>query len=139
MKATELMIGDWVLINNASHKIQLIDSIDAEIQADDELYYVGEDRFNSRDKIEGIPVTEDFFIENDWEHVCRTYLQKSFIKNVGKSHLQIINNNLYIWFDYSPDDWNQDPNVKVPIKYIHDMQHILRLCELDELANNFKV
>ena len=35
MKATDLMIGDWVLINDAPHKIQAIDSIDAEIQSDD--------------------------------------------------------------------------------------------------------
>lgn len=138
MKATELMIGDWVLINNAPHKIQVINSIDVEIQADDELYYVGEDRFNSRDKIEGIPITEDFFIENDWENICKMFTQY-FVKNVGKFHLQLINNKLYIWFDYSPDDWNQDPNVKMPIKYIHDIQHILRLCGLDELADNFKV
>lgn len=32
------MIGDWVLINGTPHKIQAIDSIDAEIQADG--YYV---------------------------------------------------------------------------------------------------
>ena len=31
MKTTDLMIGDWVLINNIPHKIQAIDSIDAEI------------------------------------------------------------------------------------------------------------
>ena len=53
MKCNELMIGDWVLINNTPHKIQAIDSIDAEILADDELYYVGEDRYHSEDKIEG--------------------------------------------------------------------------------------
>ena len=41
MKATDLMVGDWVLINDTPHKIQAIDSTDAEIQADDELYYVG--------------------------------------------------------------------------------------------------
>ena len=138
MKATDLMIGDWVLINDAPHKIQAIDSIDAEIQADDELYYVGEDRFNSRDKIEGIPITENFFLENDWENICKMFVQY-FVKNVGKFHLQIINNKLYIWFDYSPDDWTEDANVKAPIKYIHDIQHILRLYGLNELADNFKV
>lgn len=138
MKATELMIGDWVFINNTPHKIQSIDSIDAEIQADDELYYVGEDRFNSMDKIEGIPITENFFLENDWENICKMFVQY-FVKNVGKFHLQIINNKLYIWFDYSPDDWTEDANVKVPIKYIHDIQHILRLYGLNELADNFKV
>ena len=139
MKATDLMVGDWVLINDAPHKIQAIDSIDAEIQADDELYYVGEDRYDSEDKIEGIPITEDFFRENDWEYVCRTYLHKYFVKNVGKFYLQIINNKLYIWFDYSSDDWTQDVNVKAPIKYIHDIQHILRLCGLDEFTDNFKI
>ena len=40
-----MAILDWVLINNTPHKIQAIDSIDAEILADDELYYVGEDGF----------------------------------------------------------------------------------------------
>lgn len=138
MKATDLMIGDWVLINDAPHKIQAIDSIDAEIQADDELYYIGEDRFNFRDKIEGIPITEDFFLENDWENICKMFIQY-FVKNVGKFHLQIINNKLYIWFDYSPNDWTEDANVKAPIKYIHDIQHILRLYGLNELADNFKV
>ena len=53
MKCNELMIGDWVLINNTLRKIQAIDSIDSKIQADDELYYVGEDRYHSEDKIEG--------------------------------------------------------------------------------------
>ena len=66
MEAKELMIGDWVLINNAPHKIQAIDSIDAEIQADDELYYVGEDRYHSEDKVEGVPITPEILKKNDW-------------------------------------------------------------------------
>ena len=133
MNSKELMIGDWVLINNVPHKIQVINNIDAEIQADDVLYYVGED------KIEGIPVTEDFFRENDWEYRCRTYLQKSFVKDVDKFRLEIVNNKLYVWFDYSPNNWKQSANVKVPIKYIHDIQHVLRLCGLNEFTDNFKV
>lgn len=139
MNSKELMIGDWVLINNVPHKVQAIDNIDAEIQADDDLYYAGEDRYHSEDKIEGIPITEDFFRENDWEYRCRTYIQKSFIKDVDKFRLEIVNNKLYVWFDYSPDDWGFVENVKAPIKYIHDIQHILRLYGLNEFADNFKV
>ena len=41
MKTTDLMCGDWVLINCTPHKIQAIDSVDEEISADDELYFVG--------------------------------------------------------------------------------------------------
>ena len=64
MKVTELAILDWVLINNTPHKIQAIDSIDAEIQADGELYYVGEDRYHTADKIEGIPITYEILEKN---------------------------------------------------------------------------
>lgn len=54
-KTTDLMCSDWVLINGTPHRIQAIDSVDEEISADDELYFVGEDRCHSEDKIEGIP------------------------------------------------------------------------------------
>ena len=64
MKPTDLMLGDWVLINNTHHKIQAIDSIDAEIQADDELYYIGEDRYHSEDKVEGVPLTPEILEKN---------------------------------------------------------------------------
>ena len=57
MKGTDLMLGDLILINNTPHRIEAIDGIDAEILADDNLYYVGEDRYRSEDKIEGIPIT----------------------------------------------------------------------------------
>lgn len=151
MKLTDLAILDWVLINNIPHKIQAIDSIDAEILADDELYYVGEDRCHSEDKIEGIPITKEILQENDWGYVCETYFHKSdiksfpetritaFIKNVDKLHLEIIDNYLHVWFNYFLNFRRMDADVIVPIKYIHDMQHALRLCGLNELADNFKI
>ena len=121
MKATDLMFGVLILINNTPHKIRDYG----------ELYYVGED------KIEGIPVTEDFFRENDWWEEWD--YPGSFVKDVDKFHLVIVNNKLFVWFDYSPDDWGFSANVKAPIKYIHDIQHILRLYGLNEFADNFKV
>ena len=151
MKLTDLSIGDLILINNTPHKIQAIDSIDAEILADDELYYVGEDRCHSEDKIEGIPLTKEILQENDWGYVCETYFHKfgiksfpeiritAFIKNVGKLHLEIRDNYLHVWFNYFLNYERMDADVIVPIKYIHDMQHALRLCGLNELADNFKI
>lgn len=151
MKTTDLMCGDWVLINGTPHRIQAIDSVDEEISADDELYFVGEDRCHSEDKIEGIPITKEILQENDWGYVCETYFHKygiksfpeiritAFIKNIGKLHLEIINNYLHIWFNYFLDYERMDADVIVPIKYIHDMQHALRLCGLNELADDFQV
>ena len=151
MKATDLTCGDLVLINGTPHKIQAIDSVDEEISADDELYFVGEDRCHSEDKIEGIPLTKEILQENDWGYACETYFHKfgiksfpeiritAFIKNVDKLHLEIRDNYLHVWFNYFLNYERMDADVIVPIKYIHDMQHALRLCGLNELADNFKI
>ena len=151
MKATDLTCGDLVLINGTPHKIQAIDSVDEEISADDELYFVGEDRCHSEDKIEGIPLTKEILQENDWGYACETYFHKfgiksfpeiritDFTKNVDKLHLEIRDNYLHVWFNYFLNYERMDADVIVPIKYIHDMQHALRLCGLNELADNFKI
>ena len=153
MKATELMIGDWVLINNTPHQIQAIDSINAEIHADGELYYVGEDRPHLEDKIEGIPITSYMLHRNDW---CwgSTSDEEDFISFVRGSygkHWVYGDGAGEISLTFSEDEnsgllkiddqrfnrhlefvWND-------ILYVHELQHALRLCGLNELADNFKI
>lgn len=127
MKPTELQIGDWVLINNTPHQIQVIDSIDAEIQADDEVYYVGEDRYHSEDKLEGVPLTYEILKKNGWkdaEFWCE-YQE-------GNNSIQAC----------LPDMRGRINGIEVEhfrCEYVHQYQHLLRLCGLDELADNFKV
>ena len=137
MKATDLMIRDWVLINNTPHKIQAIDSIDAEILADDELYYIGEDRYHSEDKIEGVSITPEILEKNSirkrrdeyavfgWEGMKQWYVT-----------LEDFKPQYDFWFITSSD---RDLNISGQIRYIHQLQHALRICGLDELADNFKV
>ncbi len=139
MKATDLMIGDWVLINNTPHKIQAIDSIDAEILADDELYYVGEDRCHSEDKIEGIPLTAEILEKDGWE--------RDIDKEWEYNNSNILPHYCYQW---------EKRNVKIKMYAglegftisliigrrfyaVHELQHVLRLYGLDELADNFKI
>ena len=81
MKLTDLAILDWVLINNTPHKIQAIDSIDAEILADDELYYVGEDRCHSEDKIEGIQLIPEILEKNGFYDSYTKRYYKRFYSN----------------------------------------------------------
>ena len=40
------------------------------------------------------------------------------------------------WFITSSD---RDLNISGQIRYVHQLQHALRICELDELADNFKI
>ena len=138
MKTTDLMVGDWVLINDAPHKIQAIDSIDAEIQADDELYYVGEDRHHSEDNIEGILITPEILEKNGWKD--RENLME----------LRVNEDTYFLWSKgygvFTGAFINQIGCYICDFKYVHTLQHLLRhyglsygLNELNELADNFKV
>lgn len=135
MKETDLMIGDWVFINNTPHKIQAIDSIDDEILADDELYYVGEDRCHSEDKIEGIPITPEILEKNGFVFDSDFWT----IANPRYNNVRMVR---YCSIDEEATDaflghWAFDENYA--IDYVHELQHALRLCGLNELADNFKV
>ena len=138
MKATDLIIGDWILINNAPHKIQATDSVDAEIQADDELYYVGEDRYHSEDNIEGILITPEILEKNGWKD--RENLME----------LRVNEDTYFLWSKgygvFTGAFINQIGCYICDFKYVHTLQHLLRhyglsygLNELNELADNFKV
>ena len=132
MKLTDLAILDWVLINNTPHKIQAIDSIDAEILADDELYYIGEDRYHSEDTVEGVPLTPEILEKNGFIKVnsqrydygypdTDCYVKVNPKKNMIHVNGRNANSNLYSH------------------SFVHELQRVLRLCGLDELANNFKL
>ena len=142
MKLTDLYIGDLILINNTPHKIQAIDSIDAEILADDELYYVGEDRCHSEDKIEGIPITTEILEKNGfemfkydgWVHYYRIF-GNSAIPFVLHSMIggEMLSQEVGIF------STSTDTNCGIEINYVHELQHALHLCRLNKLAENFKV
>lgn len=138
MKTTDLMVGDWVLINDAPHKIQAIDSINAEIQADDELYYVGEDKYHSEDNIEDILITPEILEKNGWKD--RENLME----------LRVNEDICFLWSKgygvFTGAFTNQIGRYICNFKYVRTLQHLLRryglsygLNELDELADNFKI
>lgn len=127
MNAKDLMIGDWVLINNAPHKIQAIDSIDAEIQADDGLHYAGEE-------IEGILTTSEILEKNGWKY------------NGNVMELRVDEGTRFLWSKGYGAFFNQIGCYICDFKYVHTLQHFLRnfglsyrLNELKELADNFKI
>ena len=153
MKATDLMCGDWVLINGTPHKIQAIDSIDEEIQTDDDLYYIGEDRYHSEDKIEGIPITPeilerngfnpDTFLTAEWKKEVYFKEFSSCVVEPDDSGKYIFGTTIY-WnkkdADGSPIDCGtMYESMIYNLQYIRELQHALRLCGLNELADNFKI
>ena len=145
MIETDLMIGDWVFINNIPHKIQAIDSIDAEIQADDELYYVGEDRHHSEDKIEGIRVTYEILEKNGFYDLNTQWYYKRFLSNdCFNINISLVYREIEVSKVYGVGTECENVEYDSTIVFdndicVHELQHALRLCGLDELADNFKV
>lgn len=145
MKATELMIGDLIFINNTPHKIQAIDSIDAEILADDELYYVGEDRCHSEDKIEGIPITPEILDKNGFYDRNTQWYYKRFGSYVCFDiAISLVYREIEVSKVCGAGTDCEEEEYGSSIVFgndicVHTLQHALRLCGLDELADNFKV
>lgn len=142
MKPTELQIGDWVLINNTPHQIQVIDSIDAEIQADDEVYYVGEDRYHSEDKLEGVPLTYEILKKNGFKKTAlnepnTTNLVSKWWSKQGEIYIKeyYLARSREITYVVGGGYRMRIENIYM----VHQLQHSLRLCGLDELAVNFKI
>ena len=128
MKANELMIGDWVIPHYE-------DIGDTPEQLSVELFkYKDTESF-----IEGfdpIPLTEEILKENglikDKEYGYFGEVYGVFHKYYGQQGFQIISGVI------SP---NKEFELKLPepIQYVHELQHVLRLCGLNELADSFKV
>lgn len=126
MKASELMLGDWVnwhtYTNRPNYcKIKQI-SFDTRIE--------GSDDFNC----EPIPLTEEILKANGW--VVRLndgeYCSPIDISYKEPLRLQVGEDGNAFW-------WIVGIIIIVPINHVHELQHALRLCGLTDLANNFKI
>ena len=145
MKLTDLSIGDLILINNTPHKIQAIDSIDAEVQADDELYYVGEDRCHSEDKIEGIPITPEILEKNGfYDSYTKRYYKRFYSNGCFDIAISLVYREIEVSKVCGAGTDCEEEEYGSSIVFgndicVHTLQHTLRLCGLDELADNFKI
>lgn len=126
MKAEELMIGDWVKCKDPKcegHQIDLIDLGNEEVGLDGEIY-------NFED-IYPIPLTPEI-------------LKKSNILYEKSSYHYVIDKNkdlecIYYITQASQEDWvvgvdtgAYECPVFATIKYVHEIQHVLRLCKIDK-------
>ena len=127
MNSKELMIGDWVLLNGNPLKIQAIDSLGAEIVANGDLFCIKEDRWAyTADKIDSIPLTPEILEKNGWNHSNRLMITR-------------IDDNDFYWSEELGGILYKNQYNMCNCKYVHNLQHALRLCGFDELADNFKI
>ena len=135
MKATDLMIGDWVETGHLVYnKVQ-------EIARDNDMqWYISfacsATLFRAYE-FEPIPLTPEILEKNGikkrrdeyavfgWEGMKQWYVT-----------LEDFKPQYDFWFITSSD---RDLNISGQIRYVHQLQHTLRICGLDELADNSKI
>lgn len=123
MKATELMIGDWY-------------SWYAEGK---EYYYqVSKDTFAEEaiDNFQPIPLTAEILEKNgfkDYDEIKEYQFEED-----GEKYRFYLKK---MYLDGKFDCWGTNVGGVLPslIASVHELQHALRLCGLNELADNFKI
>lgn len=110
MKANELMIGDWVIHDYYKTPIQIKSIPNAE-----QIYYP-------------IPLTAEILEKN-------AYPEDGIWYSFGDFYVAPYGD-CFVIHIHSYDDKR---DFLCRIHYIHEIQHALRLCGLNDLADNFKV
>lgn len=119
MKATELQIGDWI-----SYLGDPVSVVSLSLNDDEPIGIMS-------------PLKKIFtFMEKD---VYPIRLDESmFMQNN-------FNPEVILWWRFSEDDpfkitiKNENTSLCMQVKYVHELQHALRLCGLSELAENLKI
>lgn len=122
MKATELMVGDLVCLQDDT-KCELPLKVDGVLT--DDISLEGEGFLGGAEGlIRPIPITPEMLVRNGWWYDVEDMW-------------------LHDKVDFGIERWNgrfQCYNInQIKLDSVHQLQHALRLCGLNELADNFKV
>ena len=117
MKATELMIGDWVY--NSYHKKNIKWNY-SEMFCPNGIPVIGRD-------LEPIPLTPEILKKNGWKEAEYWLEYQDGENTIQFSHPNMLGMINGVFIEH------------FKCEYVHQYQHLLRLCGLNELADNFKI
>ena len=141
IKCRDLMVGDWCC-NGHGFPMQITNV------GEDYVYATFEDNegdpweFNDKDdQPQPIEITEDILKENNWKVQGYTLLPNEhyYVKDEGGNYLLLSQGALSARFAYGEANDEVFSVVTFPCKYVHQLQQVLRLVGLADMANNFKV
>lgn len=120
MDSKSLMIGDWV--HNSYHKKNIKWNY-GEMFTPNGFPVIGRD-------LEPIPLTAEILEKNG----CNNYWGALY--NLQDQTLALSKEMGYFIIGH---DYGKDFEPFIIIRYVHELQHALRLCGLTDLADNFKI
>lgn len=138
MKVSELQLGDWVSCLGDPVRVTAVRTV-----YDDRTNPIGImsplkiEYFFKEENVKPVPLTTDILINNGFG---QDTIGSGLILHIDNSE------NLYVLVNYryngecrNVEISNRMYNLSRPIRYVHELQHALRLCGLSELAENLKV
>ena len=142
IKCRDLMVGDWIT-NRNGFPMQITNVGEDYAYATFEGLEGDPCEYDEKDcQPSPIEITHEMLGANGWivydSRVLINLGSSISIKDEGNIHLEFKEGELSVWLDYENSD-GEYADILVPCKYVHQLQHALRLCGLDELADNFKI
>jgi hypothetical protein len=114
LKITDLSVGDWVSIDGEPRKINTINGISGIVS------FNGLGNYCGTGVIEPIPITAEVLEKN------------GFVENLGRWY----NSEYFMEFEPNKGAWDRTINCGeysvYTIKYVHQLQHALRLAGVDK-------
>ena len=143
IKCKELMVGDWCR-DGHGFPMQITNVGEDYAYATFEGLEGDPWEFDDKDcKPSPIEITKELLEANGWEFYTYRLVNETYITYCSKedngNYLEWKNGDLSIWFDYGKDYDGVYSDILVPCKYVHQLQQVLRLAGMTEMANNFKV
>lgn len=120
MKATDLMVGDFVNVNDIPLRVGAIRQDELGFFDNDyKIYWCSDDEF---DRIDPIPLTEEILVKNGWDFTKRKY--GVYCDEDKRRDLELSRDEKdgFYW------SINTDEYEILRITYVHQLQHLLRLC-----------
>lgn len=123
----ELQIGDWVLYTEfgKNKPTQVVD-----IESSGRVWLKGENHYTTDTYIDPIPFTEEIIKKID---INQQGLDVRFIIAKSKrTKLKKREKIIYITTYRYNNDTYEETDVLLAIRYVHELQHVLRVCRIDK-------
>jgi len=128
MKATDLMVGDFVNVNDLPLRVGAIRQDELGFFDNDyKIYWCSDDEF---DRIDPIPLTEDILVKNGFSEIhhpgtgATDEYSEWFLGGIK------ITEWLEDWKDHHFSTGGDDCSIS--FNYVHQLQHLLRLCGIEK-------
>ena len=125
MQAKYLMVGDWVSYNETPQQILEISGIDDEV-------YLETDELVHQSEIQPIPLTPEILEKNGFRIIFDGELHVSYFKDIESFHTEVKVDKIGIYQKLSMLDGLGNGVAIVECKYVHQLQHALRLCGIEK-------